>query len=143
LDALEDAISFLPEETVLTGGDYLSVKGKTSSGMGYTPLKTMWLDISAHKGTGIVSSGSWYYNDNEYNFVTTDAISLIEHNVDLESRDPYVPPPTTTPPVSGTTPTETTEEPPPLFPSDPTVLLIMGGAGAVLLVVVLVILKKK
>jgi hypothetical protein len=90
-DLLEKQISRLPEKTVTDGGQQITVYGRTSSGMGFTPLKTEWLDITVHAGTGIVTSYEWYYHDREYDVQSSSSIDLKNTNFALASRRPYSP----------------------------------------------------
>jgi hypothetical protein len=85
-DFLGDEIGHLPEKTFTESGGILNAYGKTSSGMGFTPLVTQWIDISIHKGTGLLVSYDSYYNDNEFSITVSRAGELTETNFDLGSR---------------------------------------------------------
>lgn len=90
-DFLEEEISHLPEKNYIEGEYSLKAHGRTSSGSGYTPLKTEWRDITVHSGTGIITYYESYYNDNEYSITTTSSLSLLYTNFNLNSREPYLP----------------------------------------------------
>jgi hypothetical protein len=85
-DLLDEAISGLPEKSYTDGADSYSVFGKTRSGSGYTPVETQWLDITIHRGTGIITSYDWYYNNNDYGITARSQIGLGGTNFNLASR---------------------------------------------------------
>lgn len=85
-DLVDNAIENLPEKSYTDGVDYYGVYGKTRSASGYTPVETQWLDISVHRGTGIVSSYDWYYNNNDYGITATSKISVGTTNINFASR---------------------------------------------------------
>ena len=85
-DLIDGVIDHLPEKTHTPGADTYRVYGKTRSGSGYTPVETQWLDITAHRGTGIVTSYDWYYNNNDYGITARSQIGLGDTNFDLASR---------------------------------------------------------
>jgi hypothetical protein len=86
VDFVEEEIEHLPEKNYVDGAHSMSGHGRTSSGSGYTPLKTEWRDITLHKGTGILLSYDFYYNDNEYSITTSRSVGLVETNFDLDGR---------------------------------------------------------
>lgn len=90
LKSIVESKIYLPETNVVESEAYITGHGKTESGMEFTPLETSWIDISLHKATGIITSGSYYYNDNEHSITTSSTVS-VETNFALESRLPYVP----------------------------------------------------
>jgi len=49
-------------------------------------LKTEWRDITIHKGTGILTSYDFYYNDNEFSITTSQSMNLVDTNLDLTRR---------------------------------------------------------
>lgn len=85
-DLVDETIDNLPEKSYTDGADYYGVFGKTRSGSGYTPVETQWLDISVHRGTGIVSSYDWYYNNNDYGITATSKISVGTTNINYATR---------------------------------------------------------
>lgn len=87
-ELVDEAIENLPEKTVTDGADYYGVFGKTSDGMGFTPVETQWLDISVHKGTGIVSDYDWYYNNNDYGITARSQVVLDHVSFNLAERTP-------------------------------------------------------
>lgn len=86
VDFVEEEIEHLPEKNYVDGARSMSGHGRTSSGSGYTPLKTEWRDITIHKGTGILLSYDFYYNDNEFSITTSRSVNLVETNFDLDNR---------------------------------------------------------
>ncbi len=90
LKSIVESEIYLPETSVVESETYITGHGKTESGMGFTPLETSWIDIILHKATGIITSGSYYYNNNEHSITTSSTVS-VETNFALESRLPYVP----------------------------------------------------
>jgi len=90
IDFLLGEVSHLPEKSFTEGEYSLSLHGRTSSASGFTPLKTEWRDITVQSGTGIVSHYEFYYNDNEYSITTTSFLSLLDANIDMDSREPYL-----------------------------------------------------
>jgi hypothetical protein len=90
-DFLEEEIGHLPEKNFVEGEYSLKAHGRTSSYSGFTPLKTEWRDITVHSGTGIITYYEFYYNDNEYSITTTSSLSLLDTNIDMNSREPYLP----------------------------------------------------
>jgi hypothetical protein len=86
IDFVEEEIEHLPEKNYIDGAHSMSGHGRTSSGSGYTPLKTEWRDITIHKGTGILLSYDFYYNDNEFSITTSRSVGLMETNFDLDGR---------------------------------------------------------
>jgi hypothetical protein len=108
-DMIESEISYLPETSVTEGTESITGHGITSSGMGFTPLETQWLDITVHKGTGIVTHVDWYYQDREYDIQASCEATLKDTNFILQSRQAYIPQENTEPePVEQTEPTEPT-----------------------------------
>ena len=87
-EIVEKQIARLPERRTTDGTESISVYGKTSSGMGFTPLKNEWLDITVHKGTGVVTSYDWYYHDREYSVQTSKSFALIDTNFAMGERPP-------------------------------------------------------
>ena len=85
-DLIDGIIDHLPEKTQTPGADTYRVYGKTRSGNGYTPVETQWLDITAHRGTGIVTSYDWYYNNNDYGITARSQIGIGATNIDFGSR---------------------------------------------------------
>ena len=85
-DFLEDEIKHLPEKTFTESGGVINAYGRTSKGIGFTPLVTQWIDISIHKGTGLLVSYDSYYNDNEFSITVSRSGELTETNFDLGSR---------------------------------------------------------
>ena len=85
-EIVEGQIDYLPERRVTEGETSISVYGKTSSGMGFTPLKNEWLDISVHKGTGVVTHYDWYYNDREYSVQASKTYSLSDTSFEMGDR---------------------------------------------------------
>jgi len=86
-DFLEEETSHLPERNFSEGEYSLSAHGRTSSGIGFTPLKTEWRDITVQSGTGIVSNYEFYYNDNEYSITTTSSLRLLDISVHVEDEE--------------------------------------------------------
>jgi hypothetical protein len=91
IDMVESAIDYLPETTVTESTETINGFGKTASGSGYTPIETEWLDITVHKGTGIVTVADWYYQDREHDIQAGSEATLIDTNFALQSRQPYSP----------------------------------------------------
>jgi hypothetical protein len=87
-DLVYSSIDHLPERDYSDNEEYLSVHGSTSQYSGFTPIETQWKDITVHKGTGIVTSSEFYYNNNEYSITTATDIVLVETNFPLNSRSP-------------------------------------------------------
>lgn len=85
-DLIDQTIDNLPEKSYTDGTDYYGVFGKTRAGSGYTPVETQWLDISVHRGTGIVSAYDWYYNNNDYGITATSKIGVGSTNINFASR---------------------------------------------------------
>jgi len=85
-DLVDEAIGGLPEKSYTDGAESYGVFGKTSSGSGYTPVETQWLDITVHRGTGIVTVYDWYYNNNDYGITARSQIGLGDTNFNLASR---------------------------------------------------------
>jgi len=83
---VEGEIEHLPEKSYVDGDLSISGHGRTSSGSGFTPLKTEWRDITIHKGTGVLTSYDFYYNDNEFSITTSRSMELVEANFDLDAR---------------------------------------------------------
>jgi len=84
---IEEEIDHLPEKNYIEGAFSISGHGRTSSGSGYTPLKTEWIDITIHTNTGIMTHYDFYYNDNEYSITTSRSMSLVGSNFDLNKRN--------------------------------------------------------
>jgi len=89
-DIIESEVDYLPESRVTEFADSINGFGKTFSGQGYTPIETQWKDITVHKGTGIVISSSWYYEDRELSVQASNGVTLNATNIDLKSRQPYI-----------------------------------------------------
>jgi len=80
--------------------EYITFHYKTAPAEGYTPIETEWKDVTLHKGSGIVTSEEWYYNNNEYSITTTYSLTLKETNFDLSSRVPPLMVPTVANPAT-------------------------------------------
>ncbi len=90
-DFVSDSISNLPERDMDESTEYVSAHGRTPSYSGFTPIDTQWRDVVAHRGTGIITSYEFYYNNNEYSITTSTGITLTEANFDLSSRASVAP----------------------------------------------------
>jgi len=168
-DRVESEIDYLPESNVVENETYISGYGKTEKPMGYTPVETQQKDVTIHKGTGIITSGSYYYKNIDMSIETTSTVTVVT-SFDLESRVPYVPPEDgdigdgdgSTPQTNGDTddgngstpltpqtngePDETSQADSSTFLISP--LLLAGAAVAVVVIIVVVVvavvlLKKK
>jgi hypothetical protein len=112
-DMIESEISYLPETSVTESADSITGHGITSSGMGFTPLETQWLDITVHKGTGIVTHADWYYQNREYDIQASSEATLKDANFVLQSRQAYLPQEDAEPePIETVEPTEPIEPSP-------------------------------
>ena len=89
-DLVYGSIDNLPERTISENVAYVTVHGNTRSYSGFTPIETSWRDITVHRGTGIVTSSDFYYNNNEYSITTSVAVSLGYTSFQLSSRVPVV-----------------------------------------------------
>ncbi|MBN2334174.1 hypothetical protein JXL21_01355 [Candidatus Bathyarchaeota archaeon] len=83
---MEDAVDHLPETDSSESTTHLSVSGTTPQYSGFTPVETQWMDLTVHKGSGIVTYSEFYYNNNEYQITTSTHISLQETSFSLDSR---------------------------------------------------------
>jgi hypothetical protein len=89
-DLVYGSIDNLPERKTTESAEYITVHGNTHSYSGFTPIETSWKDITVHRGTGIVTSSDFYYNNNEYSITTSTGISLKGTSFALGSRVPVV-----------------------------------------------------
>jgi hypothetical protein len=89
-DLIEGSIENLPERKTTKSAEYITVHGNTHSYSGFTPIETSWKDITVHRGTGIVMSSDFYYNNNEYSITTSTSISLKGTSFALGSRVPVI-----------------------------------------------------
>lgn len=89
-DLIEGSIDNLPERKTTKSAEYITVHGNTHSYSGFTPIETSWKDITVHRGTGIVMSSDFYYNNNEYSITTSTGISLKGTSFALGSRVPVI-----------------------------------------------------
>jgi len=89
-DLVYESIDHLPERDISESDEYVTVHGKTSSYSGFTPIETSWKDITVHRGTGIVTSSDFYYNNNEYSITTSVGIALGYTSFQLNSRVPVI-----------------------------------------------------
>jgi hypothetical protein len=89
-DLVYGSIDHLPERDIAESEAYVTVHGNTRSYSGFTPIETSWKDITVHRGTGIVTSSGFYYNNNEYSITTSVGITLGYTSFQLSSRVPVV-----------------------------------------------------
>jgi hypothetical protein len=89
-ELVEGSIDHLPEREARESAEYITVHGNTHSYSGFTPIETSWKDITVHRGTGIVMSSDFYYNNNEYSITTSTDISLKGTSFALGSRVPVI-----------------------------------------------------
>jgi hypothetical protein len=89
-DLVYESIAHLPEKEITESAEYVSVYGSTSQYSGFTPIETSWKDLRVHRGTGIVTSSDFYYNNNEYSITTSTGIALTDTSFTLSSRAPVV-----------------------------------------------------
>jgi len=88
---LKDVIESNTDCTDFTeGAEYITGHSKTAPEE-YTPTETRWEDVTLHKGSGIVTKASSYYNSNYYSITTSHSLTLKNTNFDLSSRVPYTP----------------------------------------------------
>jgi len=73
---------------VTEGAEYITGHYKTAPAEDYTPIETRWEDVTVHKGSGIVTRASSYYNNNEYSITSSHSLTLENTNFDLSSRVP-------------------------------------------------------
>jgi hypothetical protein len=85
-DLVYASIENLPEREITVGDAYVTVHGKTRSYSGFTPIETSWKDLTVHRGTGIVTSSDFYYNNNEYSITVSTGITLTDTSFELSSR---------------------------------------------------------
>ncbi|TRO48202.1 hypothetical protein E2P65_03300, partial [Candidatus Bathyarchaeota archaeon] len=85
-DLVYGSIDNLPERTISENEAYVTVHGNTRSYSGFTPIETSWRDITVHRGTGIVTSSDFYYNNNEYSITTSVGVTLTYTSFQLSSR---------------------------------------------------------
>jgi len=85
-DLVYGSIDNLPEREITVGDAYVTVHGKTRSYSGFTPIETSWKDLTVHRGTGIVTSSGFYYNNNEYSITVSTGITLTDTSFALSSR---------------------------------------------------------
>jgi len=112
IDMIESDIGYLPETSVTESTESITGSGRTSSGLGFTPLVTQWLDITVHKGTGIVTHADSYYHDREYDIQASSEATLKDTNFNLQSRQAYIPQENGEPePTEPTEPTPTDPKP--------------------------------
>ena len=149
---VEFVIGSFPDTLVSQGTDYISGHGKTEYVEGVPSLLDEWVDITVHKGTGIVTSKSYYFDDKEYGAQSSYSYTLTSTNFDLNSRLPYTPPENGEPdegngstiPTNGE-PHETSQADSSTFIDSP--LLLVGAVVAIVVIitviVVAVILMKK
>jgi hypothetical protein len=90
IDLVYNSIEHLPERDISETQEYVSVHGNTRSYSGFTPIETSWKDITVHKGTGIVTSSDFYYNNNEYSITTSVGVTLDYTSFELRSRLPVI-----------------------------------------------------
>ena len=83
---VDGIIEHLPQKSVTESDQYIRGYGRTTSAGGYTPIETQWIKITIHKGTGIVTTASSYYNNNEYSITRSGSMLLKEASFDLEER---------------------------------------------------------
>jgi hypothetical protein len=89
-DLVYESIDHLPERTISESEAYVTVHGNTHSYSGFTPIETSWKDITVHRGTGIVTSSDFYYNNNEYSITTSVGVTLGYTSFQLSSRVPVI-----------------------------------------------------
>ncbi len=89
-DLVYGSIDHLPERDITESEAYVTVHGNTHRYSGFTPIETSWKDMTVHKGTGIVTSSGFYYNNNEYSITTSVGITLGYTSFQLSSRVPIV-----------------------------------------------------
>ena len=89
-DLVYGSIDHLPERDITESEAYVTVHGNTRSYSGFTPIETSWKDITVHRGTGIVTSSGFYYNNNEYSITTSVGITLGYTSFQLSSRVPVI-----------------------------------------------------
>jgi hypothetical protein len=90
VDLVYGSIDHLPERTITESEAYITVHGNTRSYSGFTPIETSWKDLTVHRGTGIVTSSDFYYNNNEYSITTSVGVTLESTSFQLSSRVPVV-----------------------------------------------------
>jgi len=84
-------VDFTLDMTYTDYGDYMSgygIEGATWQGNDFP--KTYWLDVSVHKGTGVVYSAEWYDDDDEYGYTNMETLGA-SVNFEWTSRPPYTP----------------------------------------------------
>ncbi|MCW4051185.1 MAG: hypothetical protein NWE89_15790 [Candidatus Bathyarchaeota archaeon] len=91
LELVEDRVDYLPDVDKSEDGTRLSFSGRTPQYSGFTPIETQWMDITVHKGTGIVTYYEFYYNNNEYSITTSTSMSLYDTSFTLSSRTAETP----------------------------------------------------
>jgi hypothetical protein len=68
-------------------GNY-STKQYPCGGGDCTPIETYNYRIVVHMGSGVATSGSFYYNSNQNGITRSDSLRLVNTNFDLNSRLP-------------------------------------------------------
>jgi len=84
-------VEHLPVTSKDENAGTITVHGKTRSYTSFTPIETSWMDITIHRATGIVTSYSFYYNNNEYSITTSVTITLESSSFTLSSRTIEIP----------------------------------------------------
>ena len=84
-------VDHLPITSTDENTETLTVHGKTRSYSSFTPIETSWMDITVHRGTGIVTSYSFYYNNNEYSITTSVSVTMKSSSFTLSSRTVEIP----------------------------------------------------
>ena len=84
-------IDHLPEKDIQEGDEYVNLHGKTHQYSGFTPIETSWMDVTVHRGTGIITHYDFYYNNNEYSITTHVTMSSTYTSFQLNNRKPAIP----------------------------------------------------
>jgi len=93
LDMIESNVPVLFERSVEEEENYIVGRAKTtySDDIPYSIQNYEYYFIRVHKGTGIVEYRKWDVDDKSDDVKFTTYINMTETNIDLGSRQPYVP----------------------------------------------------
>ena len=84
-------VDHLPQTSTDENSETVTVHGKTNSYTSFTPIETSWMDLTVHRGTGIVTCYDLYYNNNEYSITTSVTVTLKSSSFTLSSRTLEIP----------------------------------------------------
>lgn len=91
LRAVVESRMDLSEVDIIESAQYINGYAHTYNPPDFTPIITQDKRISIHRGTGIVTSSSWNYQDRDLEIGFSILLTLNETNFNLENRPPYDP----------------------------------------------------